>query len=218
LISLKHSNALAGIFMADDMLSYHNDPAVKAKYIARMQAHMDADELIRGTGYNNGRGCAIGCILNKYQHTAFPKELGLPVWLAHFVDHLFENLPDGQHITFPLELLQAIPIGVDVEPVKHRLAILRLTPLAEANPSVREVITNVVELHRRVLAGERIPQDDWDAASSAAWSASIAAYSAASSAAWSASSAAWSASRSAARSASITKEAQNLIKLLKELK
>jgi hypothetical protein len=228
------------------MESYHNDQALKQKYVNRMQAHIDADELIRGIGYENGRGCAIGGTLNKYEHEGFPKELGLPVWLAHLADFIFENLPDDKYSTFPLKLLQAIPIGVDVEPVRHRLAILRLTPLAEANPSVREVIISIITLHQRALANNPPTDDEWSAARSAAysaarsaadsaarsaaysaaWSADSAAYRPAYSAAWSAAysaawSAAWSAARSAdsaARSSAITKEAQNLILLLKELK
>ena len=30
------------------LLSFHGDPAVKAKYLGRVQAHHDADEIIKG--------------------------------------------------------------------------------------------------------------------------------------------------------------------------
>src|ERR1700689_2130415 len=30
------------------MLSYHSDPAIKARYLARIEAHADADEIIKG--------------------------------------------------------------------------------------------------------------------------------------------------------------------------
>lgn len=31
------------------MKAFHNDPKVKAKYVARVRAHQEADRLIRGT-------------------------------------------------------------------------------------------------------------------------------------------------------------------------
>jgi hypothetical protein len=62
------------------MHSFHNDPAIKAKYIARTEAHRAADNLIRGTGWENGKGCAVGCTLENYDHSQYPIELGIPAW------------------------------------------------------------------------------------------------------------------------------------------
>lgn len=94
------------------MQSYHNDPLVKEKFVNRMLAHMNADELIRGISWINGRGCAIGCTLNKYSHEDFETELGFPIWLAHLEDTLFENVSLEYSKTFPLRLLEAIPVGL----------------------------------------------------------------------------------------------------------
>ena len=50
--------------------AYHNDPATKRRYLARVRAHRLADELVQGTGFEtNGqtRGCAVGCTLNAYE-------------------------------------------------------------------------------------------------------------------------------------------------------
>lgn len=38
------------------LIAYHNDQAIKDKYVNRMLEHIKADELIRGVGYENGRG------------------------------------------------------------------------------------------------------------------------------------------------------------------
>ena len=59
--------------------SYLNDPLLKVKYTERMKAHMAADELIQGVGYElndpddlddlgkgGGRGCAVGYDLNEF--------------------------------------------------------------------------------------------------------------------------------------------------------
>ncbi len=130
------------------MLSFHNDPAVKQKYIDRVTAHAAADRLIQGTGWERGKGCAIGCTLEAYDHSRYPVELGLPEWLAHLEDRIFEALPTERAMHWPSEFLAAVPVGVDVEPVKYRLTILRmqrLLPAIEDNrePYAREVETAV---------------------------------------------------------------------------
>jgi hypothetical protein len=50
------------------MKAFHNDQAIKDKYIARVEAHIKADNLIRGTGWYGGKGCAVGCTLEAYDH------------------------------------------------------------------------------------------------------------------------------------------------------
>lgn len=46
------------------MKSYHNNPAIKQKYIDRVKEHQRLDNLVQGYGYwENGKGCAVGCTL-----------------------------------------------------------------------------------------------------------------------------------------------------------
>ena len=113
------------------MLSYHNDPLVKQKYIARFATHRAADAVIQGTGFANGRGCFVGCTLNEYNHYAFPKELGWPIWLAYCADSIFEGLPKSLAPQFGTDLLEAVPVGVDLEPLKWMLAVARMDRLIE---------------------------------------------------------------------------------------
>ena len=114
------------------MLSFHNDPAIKAKYLDRVKAHAKADRLIQGTGWKGGKGCAVGCTLEAYDHSLYPIELGLPEWLARLEDRIFEGLPKAEAMQWPARFLAAIPVGVDVEPVQWRLAIWRHTRQLEA--------------------------------------------------------------------------------------
>ena len=97
------------------MLAYHNDPAVKAKYEARFAAHRAADEVIQGTGFDNGRGCFVGCTLDAYEHSRFPTELGWPLWLAHLADTIFEGVPEAEAPQFGTDLLAAVQPGVDLD-------------------------------------------------------------------------------------------------------
>src|SRR5580698_1547052 len=94
------------------MLSFHNNINVKNKYVDRVRAHIDADNLIRGTGWKDGKGCAVGCTLESYAHSRYPIELGLPEWLARLEDTLFENMSVEKSRTWPLLFLKTIPIGV----------------------------------------------------------------------------------------------------------
>ena len=40
------------------LLAFHNDQKIKDKYIARVKAHQEADEIIKGKYWKNGKGCA----------------------------------------------------------------------------------------------------------------------------------------------------------------
>ena len=197
--------------------AYHGDPAVKLKYTARMAEHRRMEHLTQGTGWEiDGdavKGCAVGCTLERYDHDAYPAELGLPVWLARLQDHLFERLQKTEAEQFAVDFLDAIPVGADVEPVRHRLAILRHGLALErlggnAAPyavDCRNAIQMVIAWHQSMLAGEG--STSARSAESAAWSAAWSARSA-ESAAWSA---AWS-----AESAHVRWERDTLLRLLRE--
>ena len=107
------------------MLSYHNDPAVKEKFVLRFAAHRAADEVVQGQGFEENRGCFVGCTLDNYDHGQFPKELGWPEWLAHLADAIFEGIPESEAAQFGTDLLATVPVGVDLEPVRFHIAITR---------------------------------------------------------------------------------------------
>ena len=134
-------------------LSFRNDPSIKSALIARMDAHSAADEIIKGTGWEGGKGCFIGCSLNNYDHSQWPVELGLPEWMALLCDAIFEGLPNADAMTFATELPRRIPVGVNLGPVKHWIAISRIDRMLETQrkaleashaPGVHEAITRVV--------------------------------------------------------------------------
>jgi hypothetical protein len=109
----------------EPMVSWHGDAGIKEKYLARVEAHRLADELVRGTGFEGGRGCAVGCTFDKYDHARGPIEIGVPGWLVHLEDVIFEGLPQEKAMFWPTQFLEAIPVGANLEPVQWQLAILR---------------------------------------------------------------------------------------------
>ena len=154
------------------MQAFHNDPAIKAKYVARLQAHRAAERLVQGTGWNGAKGCAVGCTLENYSHARYVEELGLPEWLARLEDALFEGLPKGEAEAFAVDFLNTIPVGAAVSGVRHQLAILRqqgnLARLKD-NPEpyaaeCRAAIQGVIDWHQM---GE--PESARSAARSAAY-------------------------------------------------
>lgn len=164
------------------MLSYHNDPLVKQKYVARFAEHRRLDQVIQGTGFSNGRGCFVGCTLDNYDHSRFPVELGWPEWLAHLADAIFEGVPKHEAAQFGMDLLEAVPVGVDLESVKWRIAIARHERsllLLEDNPAdyaaqCRAAIQQVIAYCENNLTcdvGSESAAEAARAAESAAWAA-----------------------------------------------
>jgi hypothetical protein len=194
------------------MKAYHNDPAIKEKYIARMKAHIAADELIRGTGWEDGKGCAVGCTLDKYDHSAYPEELGFPESLGRLEDTIFEEMSYEKSKLFPLQFLEAVEPGVDLEMVIPKfLHWLLVDPehgviRFAVDDRQRKIIDDVADLYSHWIGGDKPDKKLWDAAGAAAGAAARAAWdaarAAAGAAAWAAAGdaagdAAWDAARAA---------------------
>ena len=112
------------------MRAFLNQPEVKEKYLARVNAHVRADELIHGTYWKKGKGCAVGCTVetSNEPHLRYEVELGIPSWLAYLEDSMFENMSNGEAQTWPTRFLQAIPVGADLEPIRPTLHRTELPP------------------------------------------------------------------------------------------
>ena len=108
------------------MLAFHNDPAVKAKYLARVKAHRAADDLRHGVYWERGKGCAVGCTIHGSDHAAYERELGIPRILARLEDGIFERLSSPHDQAWPQEFLEAIPVGADLSLVWPRFALALL--------------------------------------------------------------------------------------------
>ena len=179
---------------------------LKQHWIDTMQEHQDADRIIQGDWWNGSKGCFFGCAMQTDEsplHKAI-EAMQLPGWLVHFAEAIHEGLPKEEAMVWPVQLCKAIPCDADIEVVQHKIAIKRLTPLAEKNPSVASAINEVICCHEKAIAGES--GIDWELVKSADRSADR--------------SVAWSAERSVARSAERSawqEERDNLIAALSEI-
>lgn len=111
------------------MLAYHGSKELKRFYVGRVKAHREADELIKGTYWEGGKGCAVGCSIHSSEHSAYEAELGIPQALARIEDWIFEGLDNGHAQAWPGQFLSAITVGADLCRVKdHFLHWLLVDP------------------------------------------------------------------------------------------
>ena len=109
------------------MEAFHNNPSIKEKYLTRLNKHYQADEIIQGQYWENGKGCAVGCTIHSDNHQDYESKLGIPKSIALLQDTIFENLPNELAKEFPLEFLSAIKVGADLKNVRKLFIIWQLT-------------------------------------------------------------------------------------------
>lgn len=128
-------------------LSFNNDPALKALHVEQAERHAALDMLAAGT-YGEGegaafRGCSVGCFAHDIapdshdHHEVVAAARGLPVWLIRLQDAMFEGLPPADRAVFHTELARAIPVGVDLAPVPHLIAVARVDRLIRTQHGLR---------------------------------------------------------------------------------
>ena len=143
--------------------AFHGDQKIKDKYVARMKAHIEADELIQGTGYSGVKGCAVGCTLNKYSHFAYEEELGIPFTIAILEDDIFESLSVENSKSFPLEFLEAVPVGADLSLVYNKMEIFDIEYVMSKiiMDSDKQICSDLILLHKNVIDGIEIEEHSW---------------------------------------------------------
>ncbi|MBS4051912.1 MAG: hypothetical protein KGZ69_11995 [Methylomonas sp.] len=223
-----------------NLLAYHNDPKIKAAILAQLQAHYDADEIVKGQYWEDGKGCAVGCTIHSGDHMEYEGRFGIPVMLARLEDCIFEGLPNHKAKKWPLRFMNAIEPGAYLsragwkflywlltdekvnpgishpsvsEAVKQCADVLN--PLTEGRPVDRGAAKSAASAARNAArsAARNAESAAWSAARSAAWCAESAARSAESAAESAARNAAWSAA-SAARNAAYVRMADKLVELI----
>src|SRR5277367_2115598 len=158
--------------------AFHGKQEIKDLYVARVQAHYLADEIVKGTYWENGKGCGVGCTVHSSNHMAYEEELGIPIQLAYLEDGIFESLPNGHARDFPLRFISAPRVGADLSFVVNHFLIWLLTDSVHGvirfarNESERRAILNVSNLHRQVIEGNPPSAAARTAASDAAADAS----------------------------------------------
>ena len=157
------------------MSTFNNNVVMKRMLVASAIEHRKNDEYVRenySVTRQDGtfRGDFIRCSIYDIARAGsglLPGELahmfGTPEdeWLFSYMDRMFERLPieEGAHLAE--QFYGAMPVGVDVEPLKHMLAIRRMRRLLKIDHGkrVNGVITEVLACHEQALAGK---EPDWE--------------------------------------------------------
>ena len=105
------------------LISYHNDPKIKDDILEQLKRHYDADEIIKGQYWHEGKGCAVGCTLHGSSHKEYESRFGIPAVLAHLEDRIFEGIPNALAKEWPIKFMASTPVGKDLSKIWHKFAI-----------------------------------------------------------------------------------------------
>jgi hypothetical protein len=155
------------------MKSFHNKPELKEMMLEEVLKHQKADEIIQGSYESRGKYCAVGCSIESLNtrlgkhyshgdHSVYETELGIPKIIARLEDRIFEGLERKKAKMFPLRFIQAVPVGVDLSLVWPKFAMWLLGDEKDGvikyveTDEQKKIIIDIVELYKRVIAGESI--------------------------------------------------------------
>jgi len=188
------------------MRAFINTEVSRDQLIASLRGHREADRIIPGRYWGNGKGCAVGCSIHDFRpgeesnHSLYPILFGIPESLARLQDVLFEGLLADLRPDWPLRFFEAIQEGADLSRVEPAF-LLRVqernrerVQTLDLPAYLRDKVTAAIDLALSYLRHWRDTGERHEGLRSAAWSV---AWLAASSAEWSAKSAEWSAESAA---------------------
>jgi len=214
------------------VIAFHGDSKIKSLYVDRVQAHAIADEIVHGTYWQHGKGCAVGCTIHSPEHRRYETELGIPMILARLEDRIFEGMQNGDSKEFPLRFISAIEPGADLSLVWYQFAhwflvdpddgFIKFATTEKTKEAVNLVGSN---LYGRAARGLLVEKLEWESAREVAYAAAdaaaadapaayAAAYAAAAAAYAAYAAAAAAAAYAAAARAAYKRQADKLIELL----
>lgn len=117
------------------MFAYHNDPAIKTRILRQLRQHAADDEIIKGSYWQDGKGCAVGCTIHSGKHVEYETRFGIPQVLACLEDTIFEGLPNTDAKKWPLRFMGAIKTGSDLKLVSWKFLHWMLTD-EKVNPGI----------------------------------------------------------------------------------
>lgn len=119
------------------MKAFTNTTMTKEELLKELKWHQEQDNIIKGTYFEDGKGCAVGCSLESLgrkkkikidveDHSLYEEHFGIPEWLARVEDILFEGMSESRSKTFPYEFIDAINIGSNLNDIENDFKIFVL--------------------------------------------------------------------------------------------
>lgn len=145
---------------------------------AQVEAHLKADEVVKGLYWEDGKGCFIGCLSHSDDPLDAVKRFGLTEPILRIAESIFESLPDDEAKAFFAALPDAIGRdGKDLSLVHWQFLAAELRALPTQRPDIQAVIDPVIEGMDLLAAGKEWADATY--AARAAADATLAAYAAA---------------------------------------
>jgi len=151
------------------LIAYHNDQSIKDAILLQLQRHYDADQIIKGLYWQEGKGCAVGCTIHSSDHMDYERLFGIPAALARLEDTIFEGLPNDVAKDWPIQFMTAIQPGMDLSLVSWKFLHWLLTD-EEVNPGINHPLVKdaVAQAAQVILAISKGEPPDIEAARAAA--------------------------------------------------
>lgn len=148
------------------IIAFWNNPTVKEAMMIQVENHRQADQIVKGQYWENGKGCAVGCMVHSSSHKTVEAVIGLPYDCVQLMDFIFERLPNHEAKLFPGQVLDAMRPGADLTHVSDRFII---TLLADPKHGTRqychkrevELTNNAIDLYQRRCNGYESSQNVW---------------------------------------------------------
>jgi hypothetical protein len=165
--------------MTGTMQAFHADPALKQDFLARLQAHAQAGEIInRASVWKDGNGGPVACMVHDTDLAVWQQRTGIPKAVGSALDSAASYLDEpDQAARFVLEWVEAVEVGQDLRCVAPALMEWLLSDseygihrFAE-DEAVRQMIRRVADLHRHAAIGDAPDEAEWRTARSAAMAA-----------------------------------------------
>lgn len=180
------------------LVAYLGKPELKTFLLNQLVLHREADKLVKGHYWENGKGCAVGCTLEAVRHyngnagksishgdhALYERELGIPQILARLEDRIFEGLPNGHSQAWPERFTDAIRPGADLSGVWPKFAawlladeqhgVIRFAKTDEQ----RAIIKKIADLYLKGETDRAVWRGVWDEARRIRTAADAAAYAA----------------------------------------
>lgn len=141
---------------SNKLIAFHNDEAIKAKYLARLREHQTSEGFtLCGDRWiaSMKMGSPAGCTIQSNSMEEYEDQLGIPKELAILQDRIFVRLGTGRRAEWPEQFLSTIQVGSDLSQVFSKITVWLLVDPADGvigmarTSATREAIEKVAELY-----------------------------------------------------------------------
>jgi len=165
------------------MKTFHGEHQLKESLIAFTKKNMEHGLYQRGSwlhkkiAYND---LQCGCFYGGMTQTEVnplgraSEQYGLPLWYVYVTEKIYEGLPEGEWETFPLEAIEALGVGLDLDRARsrfHYLVLENQLRFTEGHPEVGLAIRQCMSLFEGKFPDISESAAESAARAAAAWSA-----------------------------------------------